>query len=166
MQGAYIFPCLWSIIHFFYPLFSINKTTCSLKCLKFEFPWSPKLLGCSLDPPNFLSLFATFDRLFYFILKSLSNRFLHSSPWNPVTLYIITVSTASAIVTTSLFCWRYRDGSYSKQRFEMLTSTSLCIGNRLEGSSMNTFIFTTLRHEEDYASCRHSRSLACREEII
>ena len=62
-----MFP--WSLnLFWFYPLFSINKTTCCLKCFKLRFPWSKKLLQCSLDPQKCLSLFAIFACLFYLLL--------------------------------------------------------------------------------------------------
>lgn len=58
-----------SLNHFwFYPLFPINKTTCCLKCFKLGFPWSQKLLCCSLDPQEVLSLFPIFVFLFYLLV--------------------------------------------------------------------------------------------------
>ena len=91
LPGVYMFP--WSInLFWFYPLFPINKTTCSPKCFKLVLPWSP--------------------HLFYFtFLKSLSNRFLlllgqiRSCCTSLAAVSVIsTVSAASAIVTTSLVC--------------------------------------------------------------
>ena len=40
------------ILFWFYPLFFINNTTCSLKCLKVMFSWSQNLLHIPLIPQN------------------------------------------------------------------------------------------------------------------
>lgn len=72
--GRYMFP--WSLnVFWFYPLFPINNTTCSLKCFKLSFPWSQKLLHCSLDPQECLSLFPIFVCLCYLLFMVEKNRF-------------------------------------------------------------------------------------------
>ena len=91
--GRYMFP--WSLnVFWFYLLFPVNNTTCSLKCFKLSFPWSPKLLHCSLDPQESLSLFPIFVCLCYrlFMVEKIAFKPPVSSPWNPLTLFFVDCS--------------------------------------------------------------------------